>query len=209
MVEYSLMDFAVPFVMRAKATEGHLLMPLLHSDDPQDASFAMSIADMTVNPEVWALVDPGTALPRDPLQIAMDMTGQLMINDELLDILPLIERAEFGDLIQPVSVQLNSMLLKGLGTEMTGQGAFTFDVTDMVTIPGVPRPEGKLTLKATGVNALLDLLESAGIAAPEELMGVRMGIGMIAKPAEGEDLLISEFEFNSEGHFMANGLRLK
>ena len=94
------------------------------------------------------------------------------------------------------------------GAELTGTGAFTFDNTDLETFGGVPAPTGKIDLKVTGANTLMDTLISMGLLSEEDAMGARMMMSMFANPGAGEDEFTSVLEFKDKG-FYANGQRLQ
>ena len=52
--------------------------------------------------------------------------------------------------------------------ELTAQGNFTFDNSDLTTFAGIPAPTGKIDVKATGVNALLDTLVAMGLVPQDQ-----------------------------------------
>ena len=98
--------------------------------------------------------------------------------------------------------------LLGGGAELTGEGAFTFDNTDLVTFGGMPAPTGKLDLRLVGGNALMEKLVTLGILSAEDVMGANMMLSMFANPGPGEDEMSSTLEFKDKG-FYANGQRLQ
>jgi len=61
----------------------------------------------------------------------------------------------------------------------------------------------------TGGNTLLDTLVDMGLVPSEQAMGARMMLGVVARPGDGEDTLVSEIEVNEEGQIFANGQRIK
>ena len=84
----------------------------------------------------------------------------------------------------------------------------TFDWTDFTTIPGIARPEGKVTVNLNGANALMDNLVAMGLIPEGDLMMPRMMMGMFATPV-GDDMLETVLEVNDQGHVLANGQRLQ
>ena len=107
------------------------------------------------------------------------------------------------------ALSVNDLLVQAVGAKLTGKGAFTFDNTDMRTIPGMPRPEGAIDLALNGANALIDNLIAMGIISDQEAMPARMMMGMFAVPGDGPDSLKSKIEINAQGHILANGQRIK
>ena len=85
-----------------------------------------------------------------------------------------------------------------------GASSFTREAT---TYQGMPAPTGKLDLKVTGANTLMDKLVAMGLMPEDQVMGFRMMLSMFAN-ATGEDELTSTLEFKDKG-FFANGQRLQ
>ena len=106
------------------------------------------------------------------------------------------------------SAEITDLVIRGAGAEITGDGAFTFDNSDLRTFDGIPRPEGQMNFAINGVNGLVDKLVQMGLIPAEEAMMPRMMLGMFATPV-GDDMLTSTIEVNSEGHVLANGQRLR
>ena len=106
------------------------------------------------------------------------------------------------------SAVLSDLTIRAAGAEITGNGAFTFDNSDLQTFDGLPRPEGEVNFAINGVNGLVDRLIQMGLIPEEQAMMPRMMLGMFATPV-GDDMLTSTIEINSEGHVLANGQRLR
>jgi hypothetical protein len=184
----------------------NFMMPALKSETPGDFAVLTKIIDLTVSDEVWDMVDPGKALPRDPATLVIDTTGKA---NWLVDIFQDSETLP-SDAIpgQLHALDITELTLKAVGAAVTGAGSFTFDNSDLTTFQGVPAPTGKLNLKIEGANALLDKLIAMGLVPEDQAMGARMMMGLFAKQGEGEDTLTSEIEFKDKG-FFANGQRLQ
>ena len=61
-----------------------------------------------------------------------------------------------------------------------------------------------------GGDELMDKLVTMGLVPEEQMMGMRMGLALFAKPAEGNpDQLTSEVEFREGGQIFANGQQIK
>jgi hypothetical protein len=187
----------------------NLIMPVSKADEPGDFSILTRLVDFRIGDDVWALVDPGNVLPRDPATIIVDAAGKLKWLVDIMD--PAQTDAMDG---QEVPAEFHALDVKELkvsavGTELTGSGAFTFDNSDTTTFPGMPLPTGQLDLKLVGANGLLDKLIQLGYVPEDQAMGARMMMGLFAKAVEGEpDTLTSTLEFKDKG-FFANGQRLQ
>jgi hypothetical protein len=183
------------------------VMPIAKSDEPRDFSILTKLVDLTVSDEIWGMADPAGNLPRDPLTVILDAKGTATLDIDVMDEAAM-EAAGDTPPGQINSLDLNEVRLKGVGAEVTGDGALTFDNTDTTTYAGMPKPLGTITMNASGINALIDKLTAMGLIPEDQLMGARMMLGMFAKPGEGEDTLTSVLEFKDEG-FFANGMQLQ
>ncbi|WP_151720246.1 DUF2125 domain-containing protein [Gemmobacter serpentinus] len=184
-----------------------LVMPLQKSDTPADFSFMTKIADLTISDEVWGMLDPAAQLPRDPITVHLDTTGKVKLNADLMDEAAMGQmEANPGELH---ALDLKALEVKFGGAQVTGNGAMTFDNTDLATYGGVPAPTGTVDLKAVGLNGLLDKLMAMGLVPEDQMMGARMMLGMFAKMVEGEpDTMTSKVEFKDK-HLFVNGMQLQ
>jgi len=72
----------------------------------------------------------------------------------------------------------------------------------------MPLPTGKIDIKATGVNALIDKLVSMGLVPQDQAMQGRMMLSMFANSSATNDEITSTLEFKDK-HFFANGQQLQ
>lgn len=183
-----------------------LTMPLTKSDTPSDFGLLVKLADLTLPEGIWAMIDPQARLPRDPATVELDATGKATLFADLTSQAAQEPDASIG---QVEALTVNKLLARLAGAELTGTGAFTFDNTDLETIPGMPRPAGAADLKLTGGNALLDNLVAMGLVPQDQLMGVRMMLALFTRPGDGPDTLTSKIEMTPEGQILANGQRIQ
>ncbi|MEO7382211.1 MAG: DUF2125 domain-containing protein [Paracoccaceae bacterium] len=185
-----------------------LLMPVAKSDTPADFAFVTKIIDLKVSDAVWALIDPTGGIPHDPATLIFDTKGTATITK---DIMTDAANVEAGNDAPPGllnSLDLNQLDLKIAGAEVTSNGAFTFDNSDMTTFSGVPAPTGKIDIKAVGVNALIDKLVAMGLLPQDQVMQGRMMMAMFANTSTTSDEITSTLEFKDK-HFFANGQQLQ
>ena len=182
------------------------LMPVGVTEGPADFAFLTRIVDMTVSDEIWGMFDPTGQLPRDPATIVIDTKGTATLTTDLMDTAAM---EALGDQApgELNSLDINELRAKIAGAELTGNGALTFDNTDLVTYGGMPAPTGKIDLKLVGGNTLMDKLVAMGLLPEDQVMGFRMMLSMFAN-ATGEDELSSTLEFK-DGGFFANGQQLQ
>jgi Uncharacterized protein conserved in bacteria (DUF2125) len=203
-------DMPVPQLTTSYAEAAfNLLMPVSKAETPGEFALVTRLVDFTINDEAWALVDPGTVLPRDPATVIVDVAGTMKW---LVDIMTPAETEAMAPDQMPAEVNtlnVSDLTVRAAGAEVTGKGAFTFDNTDTTTFPGIPAPTGTLDLRIVGANTLIDKLIQLGFLPEDQAMGARMMMGLFAKPVEGEpDTLTSTLEFKDKG-FYANGQRLQ
>lgn len=187
-------------------TAFNFLMPVAPSDKPADFALLTKLVDFTVSDAAWDMFDPGKQLPRDPATIVIDTKGTATLKTSLFDSAAMEAAGDTppGELN---SLDITDLQVKVAGAELTGNGALTFDNTDTTTFQGMPAPTGKIDLKLTGSNALMDKLVAMGLVPEDQLMGFRMMLSMFAN-ATGDDELSSTLEFKDKG-FFANGQRLQ
>ncbi|RYI21032.1 MAG: DUF2125 domain-containing protein [Acetobacteraceae bacterium] len=207
--KFSISGAEIPFpqVDVAFAESGfNVAMPVSKSDEAQDFSFLTKVVDFTVSEDVWGLFDPAGTLSREPATMIVDLKGKGFWKQDIMD--PSLQMEGAQPPGQLDSLDLTQVLAKAAGAEVSATGALAFDNTDLQTFGGVPRPDGKVTVKIKGVTKLVDNLIALGIIGEDEAMGFRMGLAMVAKPGAGPDELVSEIEFK-EGGLFANGMRMQ
>ncbi len=197
-VELSMAEYGVGFEM-----------PLAQTAEPADFGVSFDLIDLKVSDQIWSMVDPTNAFGRDPATISLGLSGTAKMFFDILD----PEQAaamENSDVPGELhTLNLDRLKLAVAGALLTGEGAFTFDNSDIGSlIPDMPRPEGSVTVNLTGGNKLIDTLVDMGMIPSDQAMGARMMMGMFARTV-GDDELTSTLEVNSQGHVLANGQRIQ
>jgi hypothetical protein len=166
--------------------------------------------EFTLPDQLWSMFDPGAQLPRDPATLLIDLSGKGRLFFDLLDP-EQVERMEDSETApgEVESLTLHDLTLDVAGATLTGEGAFTFDQSDTESFGGAPAPEGALDLRLVGGNGLLDKLIAMGLVPQDQATGVRMMMGLFARPGPGEDELVSKIEVTEDGQVLANGQRIK
>ena len=184
----------------------NVMMPVSKSDSPQDFSFLTKVVDFTVSEDVWGLFDPAGSLSREPATVIVDLRGTGFWTKDIMD--PEVQMDGMEPPGELHSLDLNQVLAKAAGAEVSAAGGLKFDNSDTQTFGGMPRPDGKVTVNIKGVTKLVDNLIALGILSEDDAMGFRMGLAMFAKPGAGPDELVSEIEFKDGGMF-ANGMQMQ
>ena len=182
------------------------LVPIMQSPEPQDFSFGLRLVDLVIPDEIWLLGDPGDALSHHPLTLVLQTSGTSRLLADPFD--PEISKEDTLP-AELSSFNLDDLEISAVGTNLTGRGGFVFDNTDTTSFDGMPRPEGRIDLRLTGANALLDALVAMGVLPEDQALGARMMMGLFAVAGPGEDEMSSTIEINAEGQVLANGQRLR
>lgn len=200
---------SIPFpdlAFAARTYQFGMTLPLLKSEQPEDFGLVLRLVDLVIPESIWGMFDPERRLARDPASLIVDAKGKLRLTEDLLKPQTQPSAEMPGELH---ALDLNELQLKAAGAELTGTGSFTFDNSDMQTIPGMPRPTGKADLRLVGGNGLMDNLVAMGLVPQDQVMGLRMMLALFARPGEGPDTLTSTIEMTQDGQILANGQRIQ
>ncbi len=188
--------------------ELHLMFPMLKSDTPADFAFLFNLTDLSFAEDIWAMIDPGQAFKHDPATVIVDATGKITLSQDLTADTAAMTVGDPNAVGALNALEVPNITLKAGGAELTAQGGFTFDHSDMTTFAGVPAPTGKLDVKATGLNALIDTLVAMGLVPQDQADQGRMMLAIFANTATDADEMTSTLEFKDK-HFFANGQQLQ
>ena len=182
-----------------------MLLPVSRGDAAQPFRFAYALEGLTFADAIWNLFDPSSQLPRDPASLTVDLAGDAVVVQDLFD--PAIAQPQANTPpeapIIPESLTVNRIALDAVGAKAEVTGALEFG-------DNPNQPVGTLNGTFQGVNGLMDKLVTMGLVPEEQMMGMRMGLALFAKPAEGNpDQLTSEVEFREGGQIFANGQQIK
>ena len=203
-------EIPFPIELAMAKTGFNLSMPVMSGDAEQDFAFGMNLTDFTMSDMIWGMFDPSGKLPRDPATVALDLTGKAALLFDMMDPEQATQAGMSGAMPADLeSLQINDLKVSAVGADLSGNGAFTFDSSDMASFNGIPKPTGKVDLALTGANALIDKLIEMGLVSQQDAIGARMMMGMIAVPGDGPDSLKSTIEINEAGNILANGQRIK
>ncbi|MBL4811673.1 MAG: DUF2125 domain-containing protein [Rhodobacteraceae bacterium] len=179
-------------------------LPLSAVDAPEDFDANLTIADLSLNEEIWSMFDPTGALPHDTATLIIKLAGKLQWLGDMFS--PELMNSDVPAALHELT--LNELTIDMVGVHADGTGAFTFDNSDLETYDGLPRPEGEATFNITGANSLLDKLVEMGLLPGDQVMGVRMMMGMFAN-STGDDALTSTITVDAQGRLLANGQQLR
>jgi hypothetical protein len=194
-------DIPVEVAVTATSSELSLTVPLAAAPEPSDAALRLSYRDLAASEEVWSLIDPSGAVPRNPLTVVLDATAQVQLMVDLMS-------AEAMEMDRPPG-ELRALSVSEL--EVTFGGTSLTGTADMTFAPGqiVPQPVGRADLSLVGGNALLDQLQGAGVINAEQAGMARGVAGMFTRPGAMPDTIETTIEFQPDGAITANGVPLQ
>ncbi len=206
-VETTLPGDAPAIAVAGDAIEVAFAMPLLQDEAAQQASLRLLLENLSLNDEVWAVIDPASRLPHDPATLELALRAQGVMRADLVDV------AAVRDIIDtqqppflPDSVTLEKLRLSGGGAVLEGWG-------DLALEADAPDPQASLTGSArftlSGANRLIDTLVDIGALDDDAVRGLRLTLAMFTRPGEGEDVLVSDIEVQPGLTVIVNGQRLR
>ncbi len=207
-VDVTLSSSDIPFpsvTAQYDALSFGLKAPLKASNTPSDFSISAALRGLTVGESIWAMVDPGQTIPRDPATVAIALSGKAMVLFDILNVDTLNNLDSMGGLpLLPLSVSLDELQISVGGAELTGDGAAEFNFGDPVSLATMQQPVGAGNLRLTGAFGLMDKIAELGLLPPEIFLGARGIIGAFAN-AVGDDAFETKLEVTPDGAITANG----
>ena len=205
--QYSFSEFNVdgmplpPFDLSLDQFRINLSTPTVDHGSFEPANAEVAMRNVVVSESIYSMFDPAQNITRSPVNVVANLSANVQ---------PAIdwsnpEAAMSGNPADVGAVQditINEVLVTAGGAQITAEGGATIDNS-----MGFPFPTGKVTISASGVQALVNGLVAMGII-PQDQAGMMMGMMMaFARPGENADEFISDIEFSPQG-ITANGTPL-
>ena len=185
-----------PFELSASDMRVNFGAPIVASDQTDDAKIEMAFTDLVLGEGLWAMFDPQVTLPRDPMNIILDIGARMRW---------LVEPPMAEDVDQPIEVEqvdIKDITIQAAGAEILANGAAALDFSGPI-----PTGDGMINVTIMGVIGLTEKLANLGLMQPEMVMGARGMMGAFAKPV-GDDHYESEIVLSPNGTITANGIPL-
>jgi hypothetical protein len=191
------------------ALEVHIEVPIIASTTPQPARLKFRGDNINFGDDVWQMIDPTTMLPHDPMNFDVDISARASSMIEWLDFMNIENELMIQQFpFELHDLQVDAFDISGAGAALSATGAFTFDMSDLDTFDGMPRPMGAAGMTVTGAHALLDNLITLGLLDANEVSGMRMGLGMFTRD-DGTGVLSTSVEIDDTGSVHVNGERVR
>lgn len=194
----------IPVDLRIGEYGFNFAMPMSKTEAPAPWALGLSLRDLALNDEVWAIFDPQALLSHDPATVAVDLSGTATLLFDIMDPAQADAMASAPVPGQVDSVDINELNIAFGGASVTGTGAFTLDNTDMTTFPGMPKPTGAVDLQLNGVKGLINNLVAIGLVPQDQVM-IAMGMLGAFATETAPDQLTSRIEATEDGRLLVNG----
>ena len=179
-----------------------MVVPLENMDAAKPAKIKLALSDLTLSNSVWAMFDATSHFSRDPMNLDIDLTGNVIWDTKIADINP-EEMARSPILLENVTI--NALNLQAGGAELTTKGALTLN-NDIFP----PVPAGDVEVSIKGGMSMIDNLVLIGVIPQEQAMMAKgMSMMFFTAGGDGDDHLVSKLNMTADGHISANGMPLK
>jgi len=191
-----------PVEAQISETDMRFALPIAPTNGEGVAALRLNLDGVTVSDQLWAMVDGGGLIPRDPARILVDIEGAADVSANIMD--PENAAALMGNPFTFKDASLKALEISFGGAEILGEGQ-----ADINNSGPIPMPVGGVDLRISGINGLLEKLGQIGLVPPEQSMPVRMMLGMFAKPTDDPDVFTTRIEAGADGSISANGIPLQ
>lgn len=199
---------AIPFPQvdfGLESTEFKLTMPFLASDNEKPFGLKLALDNLRLPEIAWMILDPSAQMAHDPATLKLDVSGDMMLNVNLLNPTDIMTNSEDGLPLFPSNLILNELFLSIAGATLTGTGDALFVDQDDFEGADLPFKTAQATLALTGGIALIDSLAQTGLVPPQMSTTAKVMLSMFARPAEGEDSFVSDIVLDETGNLTING----
>jgi hypothetical protein len=199
---------AIPFPQvdfGLESTEFSLTMPFLASEDDEAFGLTLALENLRLPEIAWMILDPSTQMAHDPATLKLDVSGDMMLNVDLLNPTDMMNAGADGLPLFPTDLTLNELFLSAAGATLTGTGNAIFVDKGDFDGAGLPFKTAQATLALTGGNALIDTLAQTGLVPPQMSTTAKVMLSMFARPGEGADTFITDVALDAAGNVTVNG----
>lgn len=172
-----------------------LELPVAPTPTPQAYTIRAAVDGATADESVWAALDPGATLARDPISFVGELGGAARLLEPLEGVSGDLPAAEVQ------TVEIDRVRFHGLGATVEANGLLTL-------VPGQPTPDGHVTVKAADWRAPLRALEALGLVPPGQADMIEGLAATLGREGEDDGVFASDIELRG-GAIYANGARVQ
>ncbi len=190
-----------PVQLNAASADVKMAIPLDNIEESKQADYKIGLSGLTVSDQVWNIFDPQAILPRDAIELDIDLSADLRWLKKLAEI-------DVNDQNQSMplavdSAKINALNLKVAGAELQTEGSVLLDNKQFP-----PVPDGTVNVSLKGAQGLLEKLTQAGLLPAQNALAIR-GMSAVFFEDRGEDNLVSTITMGKDGSITANGFPLQ
>lgn len=198
-------DISFPIEVSADRAALSARVPMVARDSVSDFGLSIDLSGLTLSKSIWSMFDELNALPRDPVSLLVALSGKVELFADLFD--PSAADGQIPGDIKAFAV--DALEISAFGADLKGSGAFAVDTASQGLIPNAPKLVGSAEVMLVGAYGLIDNLIKIGVLKPEDAIGARMMMSMLARPGKIADSLVSTVELTERGGLIANGMQLQ
>ena len=168
-----------------------------------EGNYRENIDNLLLSSSFWDLFDPEITIPRDPLSSVMDVTGELLVEPDSLD----VEDMESAntDVFKTLHLTLNQYLLSGGGVRIEATGEAELDMDGIDLDDDEPKMSASMHLDLQGAFDLIGKLLELEIIPADIAFGARTIIGMVGVREGDGDHFVSDISIDENGDLTVNG----
>lgn len=191
-----------PMKVSVSEATANIGVPLDNVEESKPADYKIALSGMKLSDQVWAMFDPKALLPRDEINLDIDVSAQLRWLKKIAEI-------DVKDQTQAPPIAIESAEIKAFnlniaGAELQTTGAMLVDNNQFP-----PIPDGTVNVSLKGAQGLLGKLTEIGLLQMQHAAMIQGMSSAFFKPGDGVDHLVSVIEMTKDGHITANGIPLK
>ncbi|MEM9012703.1 MAG: DUF2125 domain-containing protein [Pseudomonadota bacterium] len=175
-------------------------MPMTKTPEVAPMDFRLEIEDLVLAEEVWALFDPGEALPRDPANLELDVSGLMRW---LFDPLSIQPEPVVTAPVEVTRLEDSRLALSLLGAEAEAEGTLDIDWSGPA-----PVADGQVAVRLVRVIEMLDTLAAARLLPPQQVQLPRAMLLGFTRQGESPEERLVDLQFKN-GQVTANGQPLQ
>jgi len=206
--QYSFTEFNVggmplpPFDVSLDQLRINFSAPTVNHGSFETANAEIALRNVVVSESIYSMFDPAQNITRSPVNVVANLSANVQPKIDWANPEAALGSGNPADAVEVQDISINEVLITAGGAEITADGGATIDNS-----MGFPFPTGKVTITASGVQALVNGLVAMGVI-PQDQAGMAMGMMMaFARPGANADEFISDIEFSPQG-VTANGVPL-
>ncbi|RMF35079.1 MAG: hypothetical protein D6754_13915, partial [Alphaproteobacteria bacterium] len=136
-------------------------MPLIPMEEPGELAYELHLEGVTVSEEVWGMIDPGGALPRDPADIILVVESKSKALVDLTNPEAMAQAAMMGPPFEFQDLRIKEVTLRLAGAEIHAEGSAVINNDGPM-----PVPVGGVDVEINGVLGVIEKLQQIGLIPP-------------------------------------------